>query len=242
MNYLQTCSYNLDIAKIFDVKASAFLSCIDMEFSYQQRVGGLNDNNTVPLSRSEIYARTGLDDESQKDAELALQECGVISVKPLQNIPNKNYYILFKEQLTKILESDDPVTVIKSSNARQFVRSHRIEPVSKRKTYISNLKKKINVDDPIIQDYLCQWIDAVYVNPKGFLSPKSVEIAQEELFAYAKTQEIQIALLKIAIKGGLRDLSWAIEQYEKQNPIGTRNFASYNDIKADENVSNSEVF
>ena len=50
-------------------------------------------NNTVSISRAEIYARTGLNDDAQKDVELALQECGVISVKPLQNVPNKNYYI-----------------------------------------------------------------------------------------------------------------------------------------------------
>lgn len=242
MNYLQICSYSLDVAKVFGVQSSILLSCIDNEFSYQTRNNMLNGKDTVAISRAEIYARTGLNDEEQKEVEFALQECGVITVKPLQNVPNKNYYVLFKDSLDEIVNSSNPSDVIKTSNVKQFVRTPRTEPVSKRKAYIAEMKGYIKVSDPIIHDYLCQWVDAVYVNPRGFLSKKAMEIAQEELFAYAKTQEVQIALLKIAIKGGLRDLSWAIEQYEKQNPSGTRNFASYNDIAAEQNISSGEVF
>lgn len=243
MNYLQLGCYSLDVAKVFGVHSSVFLSCIDNEFNYQKRLNNLNDNNTVSISRAEIYARTGLLDDMQKDVEMALQECGVISVKPLQNVPNKNYYIIFQDELTKILNSSNPLDIISSQNAKQFVKSPRVEPVSKRKTHIANLKKKIKVSDPVIQDYLCQWIDAVYVNPKGFLSPKGVEIAQEELFAYTNdNQEKQIAILKIAIKGSLRDMTWAIERYEKQSGIGSRNFASYNDIVAESVNIGSEVF
>ena len=83
----------------------------------------------------------------------------------------------------------------------------------------------------------------MYSNPKGFLSPSGVVFAQQELLQYTKDQEKQLEILKIAIKGGLRDLTWAIEQYEKKNGVGSRNFARYEDIKEDSNVSvNSEVF
>jgi hypothetical protein len=236
------CSYGLEIAKVFGVQSSILLSCIDSEFSYQTRNNMLNGKDTVAVSRAEIYARTGLNDEEQKDVEFALQECGVLTVKPLQNVPNKNYYILFKDKLDEIVNSSNPSDVIKSSSVKQFVREPRAEPMSKRKAYIAELKSYIKVSDPVIHDYLCQWIDAVYTNPRGYISKKGMEIAQEGLFAYAKTQDVQIALLKIAIKGGLRDLDWAIERYEKQNPSGTRNFASYNDIVAEQNTSSSEVF
>lgn len=241
MNFLQINCYNLDLAKIFGINVSVLLTCIDNEFKYQSRQNSLSENNTIILSRAEIYARTGLDDEEQKDAELALQECGVLTIKPLQNNSNKNYYILYEDQLNLIITSEKPEDMIKNSQAKQFLKK-RTEPVSKRQTHIASLKKRIKVEDPVIQTYMCDWIDSVYDKPKGFISPKGVEIAQEELFAYAKTQDVQIALLKIAIKGGLRDLSWAIEQYEKQNPAGSRNFAVYNDIVAEKNTSSSEVF
>lgn len=230
MMYLQTNSYNLEVAKVFGVCTAVFLSCIDNEYQLQERNRSISDDNTISLSRAEIYARTALDDEKQIDVELALQECGVLIVKPLKNIPNKNYYNLNTEQLTKILTAENPSEVLGDEKAKQFTQQKRVEPLSKRKNRIIQLKKKISVSDPIIQQYMCDWIDAVYTNPKGFISPTGVSIAQEELLAYTKNdQEKQIAILKIAIKGGLRDITWAIEQYEKQSGIGTRNFMDYND-------------
>jgi hypothetical protein len=244
MDYLQINSYNLDIAKVFGVHSSIFLSYINSEYHYQKRLNNLNNNDTVSISRSEIYARTALNDEEQKEVEFALQNCGVISVKPLQNVPNKNYYILFQDELDNILNSSNPADAINNTSAKQFVKSPRVEPVSKRQTHIANLKKKIKMQDPVIQDYMCQWIDSVYVNPKGFLSPKGIEIAQEELLAYAgDNQDKQIAILRIAIKASLKDMTWAIERYEKQSGAGSRNFATYNDIKSDKSESYSgEVF
>lgn len=241
---LQTYSYNLDIAKVFGVCTSVFLSCIDSEFLYQERNKQLNANNTISLSRAEIYERTALDDEKQIEIEIALQECGVLSVKPLQNIPNKNYYIIHYAQLKNILVATNPADVIGIAKASQFTYKKRVEPVSKRQTYIVGLKKKINIKDPVLQGYFIDWIDAVYANPKGFLSPKAIEIAQNELLTYTSdNQEKQIAIMKIAIKGGLRDLSWAIEQYEKSDGSGSKNFANYNDIKSIEKPANgSEVF
>lgn len=231
---LQTYSYSVDIAKIFGVCTSVFLKCIEDEFLYQERNKLLNANNTIALSRAEIYARTALDDDKQVDVELSLKECGVLSVKPLQNVPNKNYYIINYSQLQAIVSASNPADVIGEAKASQFTFKKRVEPMSKRQTHIINLKKKVNVKDPILQNYFIDWIDSVYDNPKGFLSPKGVEIAQNELLTYAGTdQEKQINIMKIAIKGGMRDLSWAIADYEKSNHTqDSINFANYNDIKS----------
>lgn len=246
MLYLQINCYNIEVAKVFGVCTAVFLSCIDNEYQFQQRNKSISEDNTISLSRAEIYARTGLEDDKQIDVELALQECGVLVVKPLKNIPNKNYYNLNSEQLNKILTAENPSDVLGDEKAKQFTKQPRVEPISKRKNRILQLKKKIIVADPVVQQYMCDWIDAVYTNPKGFLSPKGVEIAQEELLAYAKgNQEKQIAILKIAIKGGLRDITWAIEQYEKQAGVGTRNFMDYNDKTHVANVneiSDDETF
>lgn len=241
---LQIFGYNVDVAKIFGVCTSVFLSCIDIEYDKQFRTNQLNANNTMSLSRSEIYERTGLDDEKQLDVELSLKECNVLITKPVKNVPNKNYYILDKEQLFKILNASNPSDVISSEKAKQFIHGKRVEPVSKRQTHITQLKKKVNVEDPVLQDYFIQWIDAVYSNPKGFLSPSGVVFAQQELLEYAKgNQAKQLDIIKIAIKGGMRDITWAIQDYEKINHIDTRNFVNYSDIKADKNdVDTSEVF
>ena len=243
MLHLQNNCYNIDIAKIFGVYTSILLSCLDKEYLYQSRNKLLNGNNTIPLSRSEIYERTALDDESQVEAEIALISVGILVTKPLQNVPNKNYYVINYNKLLEILSSSKPEEAVLSEKAKQFIKTPRVEPISKRQSHIISLKKKVKSKDPVVQTYLLEWIDAVYSNPKGFLSPSGVVIAQQELEAYCSdNQEKQIMILKIAIKGGLRDLTWAIETYEKQFKSNSRNFATYKDIKADKNVSDSEVY
>lgn len=245
LDYLNTFSYNIDVARVLGIKTAIFLTCINNEFLYQSRNNLLNNNNTMAMTRSEIYARTALDDQEQKDVEFSLQECNILTTKPLQNVPNKNYYIIDYEVLFNIINASDPSSVISAEKASQFIRRRRVEPVSKRQTHIVALKKKINSPDPVIKSYFIDWIDEVYANPKGYLSPKGVEIAQQELAAYCKdNQEKQIAILKIAIKGGLRDMTWAIERYEKINMSNSgKNFANYNDIVSnDVPISNLEVY
>ena len=241
MIYLQLMNYNLDIAKVFGPCSAIFLSCLDMENAFHKR--NTNNDSSMSLTRAEIYERTALDDEKQHEIEIALQECGVLIVKPLKNIPNKNYYIINEEQLFKIMQSNNPTEIIGEEKSKQFIQKPRVEPINKRQSHIIQLKKRIKVDDPIIQTYLIDWIDAVYSNPKGFLSPTGIDIAQQELKAYSgDNQEKAINVLKIAIKGGLRDLTWAIEQYESKSGASSNNFANYSDIKADINNVSEEIF
>lgn len=236
-------SYNVDVAKIFGVCSSVFLSYVNTEKARQDRAKTTNGNDTVAISRADIYDNTGLEDSKQVDVEVALGECGVLTVKPLKNVPNKNYYILNMEQLEKILTATKPEEVIQCESAKQFIKKPRVEPMSKRQTLIMNLKKRLSVEDEVIKQYMCDWIDSVYANPKGFLSPSAVSIAEQELSAYSNSQDTKIDVLKIAIKGGLRDLTWAMNQYEKNKSKNEdSNFVSYSDIASDGSDTVEEAF
>lgn len=245
MDILENYSYNLKVARVFGVNSAVFLSCLEDETRYEERNNKLK-GDTISLSRAEIYERTAIDDGKQKQVELALSECGVITVKPLQNSSTKNYYTFNKAVFEKIITSEDPTKVIQSSSASKFVKKHRVEPKTKRQVYIETLKRTVKEEDPVVKQYYMDWIDAVYTNPRGFLSPAAIRIAEEELFAYTKgSQEKLIAILKIAIKGGLRELTWAINRYEEQNPevkTGTRNFNDYHDIQVDKSNMSEEAF
>lgn len=244
MIFLQTYSYNIQVAKVFGVQSAVYLKCIEDELCNEQLAGTLGENNTISLSRAEIYNRTALDDTKQMDVELSLTEVGVIVVRPFKNIPNKNYYIFNAEQFTKIMTAEDPSEILGNEKAKQFIQQTRVEPPTKRQSRINGLKKKITVEDQVVKSYMCDWIDSVF-SKNGFLSPTGVTIAQEELLEYTKgNQAKQIAILKIAIKDCLRDLTWAIERYEKQNPTGTRNFMEYNDnnVATKVDVNEDEVF
>lgn len=245
MDILESYSYNLKVARVFGVNSAVFLSCLEDETRFQERNNKLK-GDTISLSRGEIYERTAIDDDKQKEVELALSECGVISVKPLQNSSTKNYYIFNKPIFEKIISSEDPTKVIQSSTASKFVKKHRVEPKTKRQVYIESLKRAVKEEDPVVKQYYMDWIDSVYANPRGFLSPAAIRIAEEELTAYGKgSQEKLIAILKIAIKGGLRELTWAINKYEEENPgvkEGSRNFNDYHDIQIDKSNMSEEAF
>ena len=94
MIFLQSRSYNLRTAKIFGVRAATFIGFLLEQFDLQLRNKTINNNDTISISRSEIYENTALDDSEQSAIEANLVECGVIVTKPLQNVPNKNYYII----------------------------------------------------------------------------------------------------------------------------------------------------
>lgn len=247
LGLLDSYSYNLRIAQVFGVNSAVFISCINEEYRYVERSSKTGEvENHVSLSRAEIYGRTAIDDEKQREVELALQSCGVLTVKPLQNIPGKNYYVLNREVLEKIIKSEDPVKVLEDSNMTQFIRRTRVEPRSKRQIGIEKLKKCIDLEDPVMQQYFIDWVDGVYAKQRGFLSPGAIKIAIEELYQYAKDDEQKrISVIRIAIKNGMRDMTWAIREYEKENPPteGSRNFGEYSDMKSEEPaLSDYEAF
>ena len=239
MIYLSNNSYNVEVAKVFGVCSSVFLSCIHDEGYFHG-----SSSSTLSLTRQYVYDRTGLDDEKQKEVEVALSECGVLSVSPVQNNANKNYYIINEELLDRIVKSPAPEEVIASSKATQFVKKRRVEPVSKRKAYINDLKKKIKTDDPLIRQYLCDWIDSVYTNPKGFLSEKSLGDNEKYLFDYAKGDtDLAISILRVAIRSGWRNIEWAKNEYEEHNKDSvSNNFVSYDAIKSDGTDVSDEEF
>ena len=74
MNLLNINGYNVDVATVLGVCQSILLSCVEEERQFQLRHKLIGDNNTVPLSRQEIYERTAMSDEDQKKAEESLGE------------------------------------------------------------------------------------------------------------------------------------------------------------------------
>ena len=108
-----------------------------------------------------------------------------------------------------------------------------VQRTTKREMTVKKLKGYIDVENPLLKQYLCDWIDAVYANPKGFLTKKSIEMALADLEAFSKDIDMQVEVLRIAIKNGMRDITWAIQRYRKDNPVGTDCWGEYNETKAD---------
>ena len=231
MIYLQNNSYNVSVAKVFGILTAVFLGCIDNERAHQSRTGTLTEKGFLSLTRKEIYERTGMEDKKQEEVENSLKECGVLIVKHVTNASNKLYYLIDEEKLQQIMTVGDPSEVIGQLLAKEHLQEMRVDQPSKRQDHINMLKRKVNCTDPVVQQYMVDWIDTIYSSPRGYLSSTGVILNMQILENYAPNDpSTQIAILKIAIVGGLKDFSWAIERYEKQNNIDGINFCKYENI------------
>ncbi len=234
MRFLVNINYNLDFAKNYGINAAILLNYIQTEYHEQ--------NVTISINREIVKQLTALNELEQEEAEFVLKKLGLIETKPYRN-NGKKYYCNFKnDRLIEIFSAKDLSTIVEKEVELQIavVSKPTTKPkLSKRDYQIINFKKRIKVEDPVIQDYFIKWVDAVYENPKGYLTSVAVDQAQKELNEYSKgNQKIQIEVLNIASKNGYRDMLWAIDRHKNNQSNKNTNtpisFANYNEIKATE--------
>ena len=159
-----------------------------------------------------------MDDLKQMEVEDSLRECQLIEVKPVKNSNIKFYYSLDEELLLKFLQTqsneDAKKLLTKSAQKKSLILVPRTEIPSKRSTYINSLKKSIEESDVILKDLYFDWIDAVYANPKGFLSQSGIKEMRKTLSDFTSDKKVEKEIIKIAIKNGYRNLDWAINEYQ----------------------------
>lgn len=233
MLYLRTVSYSLCVAQKFGVNCAVMLSFIDNSLA----------NGITALSRDDIFNNTGVDADKQKEVEEVLTECGVLTVTRFSNRADKNYYKIEEQRLVSALSEKSLAEIVLGDSAK-VTESEKTSAkrITQKSQLVEKLKRSIKTSDPIVRQYMCDWIDAVHASPKGYLSVQGVTISEQELSAYSASQEVQIAILKIAIVNSYRDLTWAIQRYEKDHSATGNNFVKYSDIKSDGSDSSDEVF
>lgn len=237
---VQTYSYSVDMAKIFGINSAVFISYVDYMHVYMLKTKS-NFDGKVAIKRNDMFDFTGLDKDKQIEVENALKACGVLEMKKVQGQADNHYYMLNEDLIMNALNTNNSKTAF---TIKPLINVKTVDnKMTKKDKHIISLKKSIRCDSPIINQYLCDWIDAVYANPKGFLSSSSIAISQNDLYNATNNDDERINILKIAIKGGYRDLSWAIEQYKNnKSNSSSRNFASYNNIASDGSDVVSEEF
>ena len=98
---INTNSYNIDVAKIFGVCSAVFITCIYQEYLYQTRNKKSNDNDTIALSRAEIYERTGVKPKVHVKLDTGMNRIGVRAdeaidfIKEVQNSPYLDFRGIF---------------------------------------------------------------------------------------------------------------------------------------------------
>lgn len=229
---ISTCSYSVDIAKILGPLSAIFLSILN---SRQLVQGG----DYIDLSRDDIYNLSGIDIDKQLSIENNLVNLKILIVKPFRGSSNKNHYLINYSKLNSI--DIDNVNVQQSFVELDIMKSKPCKKIDKKTQHLNRLKNSINVDDEVLRQNLCDWIDSV-IEKGGYLTVPSIRINIDELNKFTNDLDKKISIIKIATKNCWRDLSWATDKYEKQFNDSGNNFAKYSEIKASSDGLINEAF
>lgn len=243
---LKTNSYIIDYAKSFGPISAIFINLLS---NYNSQL----ENGDIVLSRQEIYNYTGLNDSDQMRAESFLTKIGIIKVKSFKGNDLKNHYFLDESKVDALKEKTldnlstmfgfDAMSLSTSDKNTKNVFTERQKKESKKDQLIKSLKSSINVEDSVLRQYLCDWIDSV-IERGNTLTRSAVKLNIENLKNFTTDPELAIKVLKIAIINGWRDLYWAIEKVKpiKKSSVSGNNFANYSDIKGTKNNLMDEAF
>ena len=214
-------SYSVDIAKRIGVTSAVLISFLDSFIDAK--------DDKVLLSRDFIYAKTGIQIETQKSLEENLSKIGVISVRKARNVEDKNHYGVNYEEIDSLLNSSS-VSIVPVQKAEDATKK-RVSKETKKEQTLRKLKNCVDVSDDVIKQYIFDWIDSV-VESGNYLTTQSVKINVSQLLSYSNEQQDLIDVLLLSTKNSWRDLGWAMERLKKkQKDLDGRNFADYGNIK-----------
>ncbi len=163
------------------------------------------DNTFFKLNRDYIEQRTTIQKQEQKEIDKLLEELSIINVGT-----NKDILSINTNALTGLLLDDNSELVDK---ILQPVKKRRM---TKQETITANLKNNICTDNEELRKAYEEWIDAVIAR-QGWMSTASVRDGQDIIDKYTnKDLDMALKIIEIGAINGLRDLTWAINTYEKQ--------------------------
>lgn len=88
--------------------------------------------------------------------------------------------------------------------------------LSARQKQALGIKYTLKAPNQELLDAYKEWVDGVYANPKGFLSPSAVRAFQRTIDEYAKGDlDLALKIIEIATVHGYRDGIWAINVFKK---------------------------
>ena len=227
-------SYNVELAKAHGVSAAILYSHIQMLVAVKIKMSPNDENFTVSLNRDEIFNSTGLRDYEQRVAEECLSTNSLLSFK----ITQRNGIEHIRYALPSTVESKPKETVAFNplDSITPVVESKPMTTAQlQRESIRKALKAGIPIADMQLRELMGQWVDTIFENPNGFLSKQGVSMAVDDLLKFSNDTKVLGDIIRIAIKFGYRDMTWAINRYKgvPSKPSADANWASYSTTKAD---------
>lgn len=215
-NYI---SFNIDAANILGLNAAVY--CAEVLNIYKKAIikDKTIDEAYFKLDRSYISNRTSLTIEDQLKVEANLSKIGLIT-KQTNNPDNIKIDV---ELYASIISSEDK-KLIKDISSKVKIKDPRGVKMTQRHMIQEALKKNIVCPNEELLNSLKDWVDAIYSNPNGYLSKKTIEMFQTTLDTYTKGDlDLALRLVKIATIQGWKDCEWAIKSYEQDQAYTKKN-------------------
>lgn len=207
--------FNSKIAHLVGLKAAIYIAEVLNIYDKATRKNALDAEQYCTLDRDYITRRTTLTLKEQMDAEALLKEIEILSVNE-----DASVYLNVGAILDLLAEERDVKLSISAS--KKLVKKYPSQG-TKRQVIANSLKAFVVSENAELLQAYKDWIDAVYANPKGFLSKKSIQIFQQTVESFANHDlDLALKLIEIATVNGLRDANWAIDNYKRQFGVSYR--------------------
>ena len=199
-------SYNLKLAHRIGLHAAIYLGELLNINKKAVQKEKLNEKGMFKLDRMYIEQRTTFSKQEQKELDSALEELLIVNI----DSSNKDFLSINVDAITGILLDDNSKLVDK---VIQPVKKKRL---TKKEAITAQLKENIVTQNEELRAAYEEWIDAVIAR-QGWMSSASVKEGQTLIDNYTQRDlDVALAIIHIAAINGLRDLSWAINNYEKE--------------------------
>ena len=232
-------SFNLKLAHRIGLHAAIYLGELLNINKKAVTKSKITDGGFFRIDRNYVEQRTTLTRSEQKELDEALKSLQVLNV----DSTNKDLININVDSITGLLLDDNDTLVDKVT---QPVRKKR---VTKADAIRASLKDAITATNPELRAAYEEWIDAVLLR-QGWMSVASIKDGQELVDKYTNRDlDVALGVIRIGAINGWRDISWAINAYEKERLSkisrrpGTITDASTPSVSAGPSVSlSNEVF
>lgn len=201
--------FNVKLAQILGLNSSIYLSQL-MDINEKAIRKDKVNENFFTIDREYIAKRTTIGESEQKEIENNLIKLGVLE----RSKDNADTLLLNITVLTSILMSPDEDLIKDISRISKAKKSK-----TKAEKIIENLKDNIITTNTELRQAYFDWIDAVYAKD-GFMTKTAVISAQSNIDAFSgRNLDVALKVLEIAAVNGYRDITWAINNYNKDYKV-----------------------
>lgn len=201
--------FNVKLAEILGLHTAIYLGQIT-DINEKAIRKNKVDENFFTIDREYITKRTTIPEKEQKEIENNLIKIGILE----RSDKDSNTLLLNLTVLTSILMSPDEDLL---KNIESLAKPKKTK--TKAEKIIENLKENIITTNPELRAAYFEWIDAVYAKD-GFMTKAAVIAAQGNIDKFSsRNLDIALKVLEIATINGYRDITWAINNYNKDYKV-----------------------